>query len=125
MTGTYVLSGKGSEFTTQNFSIILDSNKKFEAALLSLDTYNSFPNITKGKNNIFKYSIDNGTSWKVLKLDTGSYEIGTLSDEIYRLMIINGDYDNINSKAYITISPNNSKLTSIIHIDNPNYKKKI
>ena len=122
MTNVYVLSGDGSDFRITHSSIILDPNKKYEAALLSLNTYNSFPNITKGKNNKFKYSNDNGNSWKVLELDTGSYEIDTLSDEIQRLMIINGDYDNVNTEHYITISPNKSKLTSIINITNSNYK---
>ena len=123
MTITIVLSGIGSNFTIRHTSPInLEPNKKYEAALLSLDTYNSIPNVIKGKNNIFKYSNDNGASWKVLELDTGSYELETLSDEIQRLMIINGDYDLVNSKFYITISPNKSKLTSIINITNPDYK---
>jgi len=120
MTNTYVLSGVGSDFTINHNSIILDPSKKYEAALLSLETYNSFPNITKGKNNIFKYY--NGTSWKVLELDTGSYELDALSNEIQRLMIINGDYDTTNEQYYITITPNTTKLTSIINITHPNYK---
>jgi len=78
MAGTYVLSGKGSNFSIQHNNLFLDPNKKYEAALLSLDTYNSIPNITKGKNNIFRYSNDNGITWKVLELDTGSYEVDTL-----------------------------------------------
>jgi len=122
MTNAFVLSGIGSDFTINHTPIILDPNKKYEAALLSLDTYNSIPNINKGKNNIFKYSNNNGLAWKVIELDTGSYEIDTLSDEIQRILVLNGDYDNINLKFYITISPNKSKLTSIVHIDNPNYK---
>lgn len=120
MTTSYVLSGIGSDFIIRHNRIILDPNKQYEAALLSLDTYNSFPNITKGKNNIFKYSNDNGASWKVLKLDTGSYEIASLNNEIQRLMVINGDY-NID-QFYITITPNITTLKSIINITNPNYK---
>jgi len=130
MTNTYVLSGVGSEFIVKHSSNILDPGKKYEAALLSLDTYNSIKNITKGKNNIIKYSNDNGVSWKVIELDTGSYELVTLNDEIQRTMTINGDYDEINSNFYISITPNTTisitlnttKLTSIIHTDNPIYK---
>jgi len=122
MANTYVLSGVGSEFTIRHDSIILDPTKKYEAALLSIDTYNSIPNITKGKNNIFKYSTDNGFSYKILELNTGSYEVDTLSDEIQRLMAKNGDYDIENNSFYITISPNTSYLTSIVNITNPNYK---
>jgi len=51
MAGTYVLSGIGSDFTRQHNFLILEPNEKDEAALLSLDTYHSIPNITKGKNN--------------------------------------------------------------------------
>ncbi len=120
MSSTYILSGVGSDFRITHNSIILDPRKKYEAAFLSLETYNSFPNITKGKNNIFKYF--NGTSWKVLELDTGSYEVETLSDEIQRLMVINGDYDVANSKFYIEIIPNKIKLSSIVKITDPNYK---
>ncbi len=122
MTNTYILSGIGSDFTITHNSIILEPSKKYEAAFLSLEAYNSFPNITKGKNNIFKYSNDNGTSWKVLELDTGSYEVETLSDEIQRLMVINGDYNVANSEFYITILPNKIKLSSIVNITHPNYK---
>src|SRR6266496_4030887 len=93
MTNTYILSGTGSDFTINHNSIILEPSKKFEAAFLSLETYNSFPNITKGKNNIFKYSNDNRNSWKILKLDTRSHEVKNLSDEIQRLIVINGDYN--------------------------------
>jgi len=39
MAGTYVLSASGSDFTTQHYNLILDPNKKYEAALLSLDAY--------------------------------------------------------------------------------------
>jgi len=84
MAGTYVLSFKGSHFSTQHNNFFLDPNEKYEVPLLSLDTYHSIPNITKGKNNIFKYSSDNGITWKVLELDTGSYEVKNLNDEIQR-----------------------------------------
>src|SRR6266568_8134161 len=122
MTNTYILSGIGSDFTITHNSIILEPSKKYEAAFLSLETYYSFPNITKGINNIFRYSNDNGTSWKVLELDTGSYEVDTLSDEIQRLMVVNCDYNVANSEFYIEIIPNKIKLSSIVKITNPNYK---
>jgi len=98
LAGTYVLSGKGSNFSTQHNNVFLDPNKKYEAALLSFNTYHSIPNITKGKNTIFRYSNDNGFTWKVLELDTGSYEVEILSDEIQRLMTINGEYDDVKTE---------------------------
>mgnify|MGYP003406501026 FL=1 len=57
---TFILSGNTSDFTTCHHSVNLDPNKKYEAALLSLDTYNSIPNITAGINNVLSYSTDNG-----------------------------------------------------------------
>ena len=52
---SFILTGNTSDFTTTFNAINLDENKQYEAALLSLDTYNSIPNITEGKNNTFKY----------------------------------------------------------------------
>ena len=56
---TLILNGNTSDFITCHSSLILDANKNYEAALLSLDTYNSIPNIRVGKNNIFKYYNEN------------------------------------------------------------------
>ena len=71
---TFILSGNTADFTTYISSpIYLDQNKQYEAALLSIDTYNSIPNITD-KNNKFKYSNDRGIHWKTLTLNKGSYD---------------------------------------------------
>ena len=93
-----------SDFTIQlSPPIYLNPNKKYEAALLSVNLYNSIPNITE-ENNIFKYSTDNGKTWKIITLNKGSYEIQAINDEIQRQMIINGDYDAENNKFYLTLS---------------------
>jgi len=118
---TFILSGNTTDFTTSISSPIhLDQNKQYEAALLSIDTYNSIPNITD-KNNKFKYSNDRGITWKTLTLSKGSYELQAINDEIQRQMIINGDYDNVKNEYYITISANVSELKSIINITNESY----
>jgi len=119
---TFILSGNSSDFTTYYpCSIGLNPNKKYEAALLSIDVYNSFPNITE-ENNKFKYSTDSGTTWKIIALDTGSYELTTINDEIQRLMIINDDYDKENNTFYINISAKTSTLKSVIGITNESYQ---
>jgi len=41
--------------TTFNPPIELDKNRKYEMALVNLETYYSFPNI-HGENNVFRYS---------------------------------------------------------------------
>src|ERR1043165_3267675 len=119
---TFILSGNTSDFTTYYPTTIgLNSKKKYEAALLSIDLYNSFPNITE-ENNKFKYSTDGGTSWKVITLSTGSYELAAINDEIQRQMIINDDYDKETNTFYINISANISTLRSVIEIKNTSYQ---
>src|ERR1044072_3435122 len=119
---TFILTDRSSDFTiSYPTTIHLDKKKKYEAALLSIDLYNSFPNITD-KNNVFKYSTDNGSDWKIIEIAKGSYQLSALNDEIQRLMIINGDYDSDHDKLYIHISANISKLTSIIEITNQSYQ---
>jgi hypothetical protein len=100
--------------------IHLNPNKKYEAALLSINLYNSIPNITKA-NNQFKYSTDNGVTWKIITLDIGSYEIKVINDVIQKAMVVNGDYDAENNEHYITLSPNIAQLKSIINITKNSY----
>jgi hypothetical protein len=115
--GSFILSGNASDFITSHDSVILDPNKKYEAALLSLDTYNSIPNITENINNIFTYSTDDGSTWKTITLNTGAYELQAIDNEIKRQMITNGD-----DKNAFNIAANISRLTSIVNIENPSYK---
>lgn len=118
---TLILSSNTTDFTT-SFSnpIQLNQNNQYEAALLSIDTYNSIPNITD-TNNKFMYSNDKGITWKTLTLSKGSYELQAINDEIQRQMIINGDYDSEKNEYYIIISANTSELKSIINITNESY----
>jgi len=114
---SFILSGNTSDFVTWHESVMLDPNKEYEAALLSLDTYNSITNITANKNNVLKYSTDDGITWKTITLNTGAYELQAINNEIKRQIISNGD-----DESAINITANISRLTSIINIDNPRYK---
>jgi hypothetical protein len=96
---------------------VLEPNKKYEAALLSLDTYNSVPNITEYRNNVFTYSTDDGSTWKTITLNTGAYELQSINNEIKRQIITNGD-----DESAFNITANISRLTSIVIIENPRYK---
>src|SRR5271156_479086 len=109
MSVSLILSGNSSDFTTVFNSIVLQPPYEYEAALLSIETYNSIPNIIEGKNNLFKYF--NGQDWKVISLQTGAYELDAINNEIKRQMRINGDNADI-----ITISAEISTLRSIINI---------
>ena len=112
---SFILTGKSSDFTTCFNSVILDPTKQYEAALLSIDTYNSIPNIIEGKNNAFRYY--NGEDWKTIFLSTGSYELDSINNEIKRQLIANGDIE-----MGIDITANISTLKSIVNINNPNCK---
>src|SRR5579863_7929133 len=109
MSFSLILTGNSSDFTTVFNSIVLQPPYEYEAALLSIETYNSIPNIIEGKNNLFKYF--NGQGWKVISLQTGSYELDAINNEIKRQMKINGDNADI-----ITISAEVSTLRSIVNI---------
>jgi len=67
------MSNTSTDFETTYYpTISLDKSKKYEAALISLDTYNSIPNITGDDNNpattencALKYSTDLGKAGKL------------------------------------------------------------
>jgi len=102
---SFFLSGNISDLITCHDSVILVPNTNCEAALLSLDTYNSILNIAVGKNNIFTYSTDAGITWK-----------NAINNEIKREILANGD-----DGSALNISANISRLTSIVTIEHPNY----
>lgn len=114
-----ILSDNSTDFTTYlDPSIEFDANKKYEAALAHLETYNSIPNISS-KNNIFKYSNNKGTSWKVIELPKDAYEYNQIVDEIQRQMILNNDYNKEDKAFHIKFDL--CRLSSLIEIINEDY----
>ena len=118
----YILvSDKSTRIKTKfNPLIQLDKEKKYEMALVNLETYYSFPNIDSTKNN-FRYSPDNGVTWVDINIPEGSYEITDINNLIQRIMEDNGHYDSSNKVYYITIGANNNTLKSVVDIAT-NYK---
>jgi len=113
------LSSKSTDFTTWLDSPIqTDLDKKYEAAFISLQTYNSIPNITED-NNKFKYSTDKRSTWKIVTLQKHAYEFSEINDVIQKDMEKNGDYDNENHTYYIDID--HFKFKAILSISNENY----
>jgi len=100
--------------------LLLDRNKRYEAALYSVDLYYSFPNIIEGENNELKYSSDNGSTWQIVKLNTGCYELETINKEIHRQMVANGHHDN--GQFYVNLTANVSTLKSIVEVTSENCK---
>jgi hypothetical protein len=114
---TFILSDTSTDFTTNNDLALLDPNKEYEAALVSLSTYNSIPNISENRNNKFVYSTDRGVSWREIALDTGAYELKGIKDQIKRSINENGD-----DEGAIEITENLSTLKSVVNIKNANYQ---
>jgi hypothetical protein len=100
--------------------IQLNPNKKYEAALLSINLYNSIPNITE-ENNKLKYSSDEGKTWKIITLNKGCYEIEAINNEIQKVMVMNGDYDENNQEFHVSLTADISQLKSVLSITNKNY----
>ena len=109
-----LLSSDKSDFSTQIYPTLELKGKRWTVGLLSLETYNSVPNITD-KNNVFVYSSDSGSTWKTITLATGSYEISQINSEIQRLMQLNGD-------SGIEIAVNYYSLGSVINITPATYQ---
>lgn len=99
--------------------IILDQQKKFEVALLSLAHFNELPNISGTifgtGNNTFRYY--NGSSFSsVITIPTGIYSVEELNTEINRLISLDGGTAN-----NILLIPNYSTLKVDIELKN-NYQ---
>ena len=56
----------------------------FEVAVISLETFYSFPNITEGLSNVFAYNDCPSSESKIVSIPTGSYEIANIASEIER-----------------------------------------
>ena len=112
-----IASDNKSRFKTRfNPTLQLDRNKKYEKALVNLETYYPFPNIDKS-NNVFVYSPDNGVSWVKIKIPEGSYEIDDINNTIHHEMEKRGHHGPINEDYYIKISANSNTLKSVFILE--------
>ena len=112
-----ILSSDKTNFNTRfNPKLELNEKKKYEIALVNLETYYSFPNIDE-TNNTFVYSPDNGNSWEKIKIPEGSYEIDDINDAIQHEMKKRTHYDEINEDYYINIAPNTNTLKSVLILE--------
>ena len=91
--------------TTVNPPIELDRMRKYEMALVNLETYYSFPNLSDG-NNVFRYSpgfIEAGrgdeddstqqSQWVEVQISEGSYDLIDIAETIKIAMKRNGYND--------------------------------
>lgn len=72
--------GKNTSYNKINFNEPVYLNDAYEIAVIGLETYNSYPNITSSINGNFRYS--DGTNWYTITLPTGSYEVKSIANYI-------------------------------------------
>jgi len=107
-----VVSNNKTRFITQfNPHIQLKKNKRYEIALVNLETYYSFPNITHDNNN-FSYSPDAGGIWYHIIIPEGSYDIEDINKFIQQKMKQNGHDVNV------TLSANTNTLKAVLILEN-------
>jgi len=111
-----LLSEKSSRIRTRfNPLIQLDRNKKYEMALVNLETYYSFPNIDASNNNL-RYSPDKRVTWFNLEIPEGCYEITDMNKYVQRVMKDAMHYDITNDDYAISLEPNNNTLNAVLNI---------
>ena len=110
-----VLSSNKTNWCTM-FSppIYLNPKRKYEMALISLESYYSIPNINNS-NNTFVYNVAGGTT-KTITIPVGSYELVDINTEIQRQLQINGDVG-----SPISLAVNTATLKAVVAISNPLY----
>ena len=93
------------------------NNKQFKIAVTFLTAYNGIFNITNENNKFyFTKSITDDNHFTQISIPPGNYEIESLNDEIKRIVINDGHF---NEDTYpFVIKPNFSTLGSIIQISN-------
>jgi len=115
-----------NNFTVNFLTGIALGNKQWEVGLINGNFWYSVYNISSNyNNNIFKYSIDSGVTWKTITIPNGIYGIADLNDYIHQYMVSQGDYNNSNPASpvyYISLVPNFNTLRLIIDITNVTYQ---
>ena len=103
--------------TTFNPPIELDRTRKYEMALVNLETYYSFPNMFD-ENNVFRYSpgfIEGDSTrqrqWVEVQISEGSYDLIDIAETIKIAMKRNGHNDDA-----VKISANTITLRSVLEI---------
>jgi len=76
---------KNTAYYTQHFlTLIVLNSLDFEVAVVSLETFNSFPNITEVLNNVSAFKDNPNSESKIVSIPTGSYEIASIA--IFRFL---------------------------------------
>jgi len=105
-----VVSENSKKIKTTFYPLLdLDKTRKYEMALVHLETYYSFSNIDSS-NNVFRYSPD-GSQWVDIRIPEGSYDLIDIAETIKIVMKRNGHNDDA-----IKITANTNTLKSVMEI---------
>ena len=111
-----LLSDKTTRLRTRfNPLIQFEKDKRYEMALVNLETYYSFPNID-ATNNSFSYSPNVGGMWVTIHIPEGCYEITDINEYVQRSMKEKEHYDMVNEAYNIKIEANSNTLKTVLHI---------
>lgn len=78
----FLISISGTEARLKTYfvpQIEFPPSSSYEIALIGLETYSSFPNISNSNNHI-KVSFDNGKQWQDFFIPIGCYEVESIND---------------------------------------------
>ena len=82
---TFIISANGSKFTKSlSPAINLENERNYKAAVQSFSVYNAIRNVRKDINDTFRFSSDNGATWKNIVIYPGSYNAQDIIDDIYK-----------------------------------------
>jgi len=105
-----VVSENSKKIKTTFYPLLdLDKTRKYEMALVNLETYYSFSNIDSS-NNVFRYSPD-GSQWVDIRIPEGTYDLIDIAETIKIVMKRNGHNDDA-----IKITANTNTLKSVMEI---------
>ena len=84
---------KPEDFTLENLNLNLDSNKRYEIALLSASIWYSWFNIsnTQYNNAVWRYSVDIGVTWIEHVIPDGLYGIDSLNEYFINTITADGN----------------------------------
>ena len=108
-----VMTGKGSKLRTV-FNPPLEYNMSsvgYEMCLIRLETYFSFPNITKS-NNAVKISIN--SKWYDIKIPTGCYDIDSINTVLQKQLLLSSGQTK--AEQYVILSANKNTLKCVLEI---------
>ncbi len=80
----FILKGRGSDISSDFLEPIVVPIETHVAKLgvKNFAFYNNIPNIETGKNNQLKIKIPGNESYKIFSLDTGAYELSTITEQL-------------------------------------------